>query len=46
MRWLYNEITAWSGWLFCEIAFKTDMRGTVWSYRLGNWFYGPGLDRR
>jgi hypothetical protein len=40
MQRVWCEITDWLGWLFCEIAFKTDCRGTGWAYRLGNWFYG------
>jgi len=29
------------GYLFCELAFKTDCRGPfAYCYRLGCWFYG------
>jgi hypothetical protein len=33
------------GYLFCEIAFKTDCRGPFrYSYRLGCWLYGQATD--
>ncbi|MGB6538544.1 MAG: hypothetical protein WBF58_21585 [Xanthobacteraceae bacterium] len=33
------------GYLFCELAFKTDCRGPFqYSYRLGCWLYGHATD--
>jgi hypothetical protein len=34
----------WLGWFLCETAFRTDMRGTEWPYRLGCRFYGRWID--
>jgi hypothetical protein len=33
------------GYLFCELAFKTDCRGPfAHAYRLGRWLYGHATD--
>lgn len=41
MHKLAFEALAWSGWAFCEAAFRTDMGGPFSHlYRLGNWCYG------
>lgn len=46
MKTIYNNVTGWSGWLFCEISFKIfDLSevGWLWSDKYDEfvWWFRP-----